>query len=463
MSFGRSLCNFIIVPGLFLGLAACTQTYSVNVLSTQKVSDVSGNLNASLNDGDQFGAALANLGDLNGDGTPELAVGSPYDDEIGTDRGAVRILFLDSSTGQVQSTVKLADGLNGFSGILNDNDHFGSAVAAMGDLDGDGIPDMAVGAPGDDDNGTDRGAVWLLFLNADGSVHYQQKISDLSGGLAAGLNDNDQFGGAVAGAGDLNGDGIPDLVVGSTGCDDGGTDRGAVYILFMNRDGTVQSQQKISSTAGNFSGPLADNDHFGSAVAGAGDLDADGIPDIIVGASGDDSGGTNRGAVWVLFMNRDGTVKAQQKISQLDGQLDQVLSDGEEFGSALANVGDLNGDGLDEIAVGASHNSDGGPARGAVYILFLKNTGKVISSSRISQNAGDFPDSLTDGEQFGAAVTGLGDLDGDGNQDIAVGASLDDDGGTDRGALWVLFMSPVSVGYRADPNVSLDTYFSGNG
>jgi len=320
-----------------------------------------------------------------------------------------------------------------------------------------------VGAPGDDDGGTDRGAVWVLFLNADGSVHYQQKISDLSGGLATGLNDNDQFGGAVASAGDINGDGIPDLVVGSTGCDDGGTDRGAVYILFMNRDGTVQSEQKISSSAGNFTGPLSDYDHFGSAVAGVGDIDGDGIPDIVVGASGDDSGGTDRGAIWVLFMNRDGTVKAQQKISQLDGQFDQVLSDNEHFGSALADVGDLNGDGRDEVAVGANQNGDGGPARGAVYILFLQKTGEVISSSRISQTAGHFPDTLTDGEQFGDAVVGLGDLDGDGNKDIAVGANLDDDGGTDRGALWVLFMSSVSVGYRTDPNANLATYFSGKG
>lgn len=458
------LCVFVIMAGFALAMTACTQTYSVEVSSAQKISDTQGNLNlnTNLNNGDQIGAALANLGDLNADGMSELAAGSPDDDTAGTDRGAVRVVFLDTA-GQVQNSITLTQGLNGFTGTLQDNDHFGSAIAAIADLDGDNIPDMAVGAPGDDDNGSDRGALWIVFLNADGSVHYQQKISDLVGGLVAGLEDNDQFGDAVASADDINADGIPDLVVGSRGCDDGGTNRGAVYILFMNRDGTVQSQQKISATSGNFSGVLHDGDQFGSAVAGIGDLDGDGIPDIAVGASGDDSGGSNRGAVWVLFMNRDGTVRAQQPISQTDGQFDQVLSDGENFGSALADVGDLNDDGRDELAVGANHNGDGGLSRGAVYILFLKQTGEVISSSRISQNAGNFPDSLSDSEQFGDAVTGLGDLDGDGNKDIAVGANLDDDGGSDRGALWVLFMSSVKVGYRSDPNASLATYFAGTG
>ena len=69
---------------------------------------------------------------------------------------------------------------------------------------------------------------------------------------------------------------------------------------------------------------------------------------------------------------------------------------------------------------------------------------------------------MTDGEHFGSAVTGLGDLDGDGNQDIAVGANLDDDGGTDKGALWVLFMSSIKFGYRIDPNADLAAYFRGN-
>ena len=92
----------------------------------------------------------------------------------------------------------------------------------------------------------------------------------------------------------------------------------------------------------------------------------------------------------------------------------------------------------------------------------MKKTAKVISSSQISQNAGNFPDTLSDGEQFGNAVVGLGDLDGDGSKDMAVGANLDNDGNAGAGAVWVLFMSPVTVGYRIDPNADLATYLSGN-
>jgi len=324
------------------------------------------------------------------------------------------------------------------------------------------VPDLVVGAPGDDGNGTDRGALWVLFLNSDGSVNHQQKIAELTGGFNTTLTDNDQFGAAVANIGDLNGDGITDIAVGAVGDDDGSNDRGAVYILFMNVDGTVQAQQKISSTSGNFTGELHTGDHFGSAVAGVGDLDGDGVVDLAVGASGDDDGGSDRGAVWILFMNSDGTVKRAQKISQLSGQFDALLTDGDHFGSALANLGDLNNDGRNELAVGASQSDDGGTDRGAVFVLFLTKLGEVNSSSQISQNSGNFPDTLTDGEQFGQAVTALGDLDSDGVLDMAVGAPLDGDGGSDRGALWVLFMSPVSVGYRIDPNADLTTYFNGS-
>ena len=144
----------------------------------------------------------------------------------------------------VDSVQKVSDTSGNFEGVLEDSDQFGSAVANIGDLEADGVIDLAAGAPLDDDGGTDRGAVWILFMNDDGTVDIEQKISDTEGNFPAGLDDSDRFGSAVAGLGDLNGDSILDIAVGAPLDDDGGTDRGAVWILFMNADGTVQFAQK---------------------------------------------------------------------------------------------------------------------------------------------------------------------------------------------------------------------------
>ncbi len=205
--------------------------------------------------------------------------------------------------GTVLTHQKISDTEGGFTGTLDDNDLFGVAVASLSDQDGDGVGDLAVGALADDDGGTDRGAVWVLFLNVDGTVKSHQKISDTEGGFTGILDLYDQFGISLAALGDLDGDGVGDLAVGATGDDDGGTGRGAVWVLFLNPDGTVKAHQKISDTEGGFTGILDHGDLFGSSVASVGDLDGDGVGDLAVGAENDDDGGTGRGAVWVLFLD----------------------------------------------------------------------------------------------------------------------------------------------------------------
>ena len=131
-------------------------------------------------------------------------------------------------------------------------------------------------------------------MNADGTVKSSQRIASGVGGgpmLASG----DYFGHAVAAIGDLDGDGITDLAVGADKDDTGGYNRGAVYVLFLNANGTVKSSQKIVHNTGG--GPaLATSDRFGSSIAALGDLDGDGIADLAVGAVGDDTGGSYRGA-----------------------------------------------------------------------------------------------------------------------------------------------------------------------
>ena len=160
----------------------------------------------------------------------DLAVGALRDDTNGSDRGAVHILFMNTD-GSVKSSTKIADNTNG-GPTLADGDRFGKSVTSLGDLDGDDVIDLAVGAYGDDTNGTSRGAVHILFMNTDGTVKSSTKIADNTNGGPT-LANFDSFGWSVTSLGDLNGDGVTDLAVGARGDDTNGSNRGAVHILFL--------------------------------------------------------------------------------------------------------------------------------------------------------------------------------------------------------------------------------------
>ena len=329
-------------------------------------------------------------------------------------------------------------------GLLENGDRFGRSVISIGDLDQDGVLDLAVGVRSDDDGGTDTGAVYILFMNADLTVKSTSKISATSGGLAAGLLDaGDFFGYSLASPGDLNNDGIQDLIIGASNDDDGETDAGAFYNIFLDRTGAVQGAQKVSNTAGtitpaNLGTPLSSGDLFGQAASSIGDFNNDGLIDVAIGAPGDDDAA---GALWFLSLRDNGTVAGRTKISSPDlpaGTLDS----GDGFGGRhVANIGDLDGDGIDEIAVGAFRDDDGGTDQGALYVLFLNEDLSVRDSQKISSLAGGFTGTISDGDLFGMTVAPLGDVDGDGIPDIAVGSNRDDDGGENRGALFFLLLN----------------------
>ena len=277
-------------------------------------------------------------------------------------------MFMNTD-GSIDSTIEINDStVNG--PMLSNDDFFGTSVANIGDLNNDGVTDLAVGAPGDDNFGLRRGALHILFMNTDGSIYRTLKINNSTANGPV-LTKDDDFGYSVANIGDLNNDGVDDLAVGAPG-DDGGigaSDRGALHIMFMYANGSIASTVKINDSTTN--GPdLSFGDEFGYSVANIGDLDRDGVDDLAVGAWG---AGIARGALHIMFMNTDGSIDSTIEINDFTFN-GPVLSDGDLFGSSVAKIGDLNNDGLVDLAVGAPRDDNPGTNQGALHIIFLKKT-----------------------------------------------------------------------------------------
>lgn len=270
--------------------------------------------------GERFGAALAGLGDLDGDGIPDLAVGAPEADAAGSSSGRV-VLLSGRSGALLREHVGAAW------------DRFGTSIASPGDLDGDGRADLLVGAPFSDGGGFNAGSV-LAFSGADGSLLFD----------VHGAGPGDRLGERVAAAGDVDGDGIPDLVAVAPGEDGVAVDSGVVRVL-SGLDGRL-----LLTVSGETSG------EFLSAAAGAGDVDGDGRADVLVGSS---AAGTAEGGRVRLVSGSSGLV-----LASFDG-----ARPGGWLGAAVAGLGDEDGDGRFELACGAPGHDDRPDALGRVRVL----------------------------------------------------------------------------------------------
>ena len=386
--------------------------------------------------GTAFGSSVADLGDIDKDGIDDLAVGAPLDDSGGNDRGAVYILFMNADN-TIKANTKIIHGSAGIELINNAN--FGISVANIGDFDKNEINELAVG--------TLKGEIYILHLTDSGEIERFSTIDvdDVNDPIPV-TNSDAELGSSIANLGDIDGDGVDDLAVGSIRDGSGGMNRGAVHILFMDESGLTK---KANAKIRNSNVTLTDFDAFGSSIAKLGDLDGDGINDMAVGAIGTDksSVNTNEGAVHVLLLNRDGSIKPTS-FEIVDTDDDNIFNpDSQDFtGSSIANLGDINGDGINDIAVGARGSNN--TKEGSVFTILMRNAGDDLITTngffRIDTNShSDL--NLSNGDRFGTSIANIGDRNGDGINDLAVGAPSDDSGGTDSGALYILYMDAETV------------------
>ncbi len=412
---------------------------NTSIYSTLQINDISPN-GPDLSIGDHYGSAIANIGDLNNDGMQDVAVGAWY---ANNSVGAVFVHFMDNN-GLIKSTKKidnttLVGSIN--APTITSDSHYGRSIAGLGDLDGDGVEDIAVGALWDSALGYGKGVVYIHFLNSDGSVK-STKIIDGNTNNGPTLNIEDHYGSSIANIGDVNGDQITDIAVGASGVDGVGIDRGGVFIHFLNSDGSIKETKLFGDSTGN-GAILFDDDQYGSAVANIGDLNKDGTNDIAVGAYGSIVFGNGRGIVFIHFMGPNASILSTVEIGDLT-ENGPTLSDFDHYGRSIAGLGDIDGDNVIDLAVGANYDDNGAINPSVLYIHYMNENGSVKLTEKIDGNTPNGPVMNGPDDRYGAAVANVGDLNGDGKIELMVGDTRNDTGGENMGVVHIHFSGPFS-------------------
>jgi hypothetical protein len=367
--------------------------------------------------------SVSDAGDVNGDGIGDLIIGVPHENPSGPSSGSSYVVF---GTAAGFDDVLSLTALNGTNGFRIDGaaafDGSGFAVSGAGDVNGDGFDDVIVGAGSADPNGNNSGSSYVVFGSNSG---FAPEISvgalngtngfRIDGGAASGYT-----GGAVSSAGDINGDGFDDLIIGNYRSRLGDT-----FVVLGT--GSFSSTLALSALDGSngfrvHSPPI---DFIGFSVSGAGDINGDGIDDLIIGAPAKDQGTAyGAGASYVVFGKTSGFTSLLD-VTTLDGtngfRINGTASY-DQAGNSVSGAGDINGDGFDDLIVGARFADQNGSYSGSTYVVFgAASFGATLELSSLDGNTGF----RLDGDAnfvSGFSVSGAGDINGDGFDDLVSGA-----------------------------------------
>ncbi len=396
------------------------------------------------------GYSVSGVGDLNGDGAPEVLVGAPADEwEVGVFQTGIAFLLYGKPDGQpIYSNDLVDDPALGFrlNGELAE-DRAGRAVGAVADMNGDGIGELLIGASRPLNPGRER--VYVVFGAPESADVLLEEVADDAddrGFEVYNIDGDDQHGDAVAGAPDISGDGVPDLLIGSPDADPDNLDSaGRVYLVHGKPDGQSVDVFDLHLGVG---GGLTINgespgDHAGRSVGVIDDLDGDGLPEILVGAPDNDVGGAqSAGRVYVVFGT--GSEQPLELADVAGGQGGFVIngvSANEQAGWSVTSVADFSGDGLPEIVLGAPGASGAGVDSGRVYVVYGKSDTVPVELANVVQGQGGFAlDGETAGAFAGYSVAAPGDVNGDGQPDLLIGSYGYAAGGALSGRVYVVHL-----------------------
>lgn len=386
--------------------------------------------------GNELGGATSGVssGDFNGDGYDDIIMGARFYSGVGSNSGRAYVFLGGPGPYPVSTGASSADMI--ISGEAT-GDRLGFSTSNAGDVNGDSYDDFIIGATQDYSGGTAVGRAYVFFGRTGPlPLAVSASAADITLiGEAAGYF----FGLSVSGAGDVNSDGFDDMLVGAPQSETSGTG-GRAYI-FLGGSGPFPKSILASDADVIFSGEST-GDIFGVSSSCAGDINADGHADVVVGASFNDAGGSNAGRAYVFF-GGNGAFPSIMAAADADIIFTGELANG-WFGSIVSGVADVNCDGAYDLLVSATPWDFASPNDSGHAFLFLGGFGPYPASVTASSADIVFTGEAT-GDLFGGSTSGAGDVNGDGCNDLIIGAPKNDVGGLDAGRMYVYSCVPPTI------------------